>query len=173
MPYLCAIVSLPPRQYLQFPLVQVNLGKHNYIPKVKWGIPSNPLSGNWIKFHIQPAKRERCLWRPDERYLVHLIEACLKDSIHQIICGLVGRWQIPLFSCLLPFCRGPLKVQRRMCYLPLTPMPVFSFMNSMTRQFFPHLCVKRFSFLLFIWATMKPGRQESPAACWKHTQKWS
>lgn len=42
MPYLLAIVSLPPWQYLQFLLVQVNLGRHNYIPKVKWGIQSNP-----------------------------------------------------------------------------------------------------------------------------------
>lgn len=76
-----------------------------------------------------------------------------------------------LFSCLLHFCRGTLTVERRMCYLPLTPMPEFSFMNTMIRQFFPHLCVKRFSFLLFIWATMKPDRQEFCSQL-KNTQKW-
>lgn len=33
IPYLFAIVSLPPWQYLQFLLIQVHLGRQNYIPK--------------------------------------------------------------------------------------------------------------------------------------------
>lgn len=81
MPYLLAIVSLPPWHYLQFLLVQVRLGRQNSTPKVKWGIQreqcDSPNQTVWVPYSVNKVPLPSCLVHFWSRAL-----KCRKETPH-------------------------------------------------------------------------------------------